>query len=114
MAFMYTESYEPNKSFIASEIGLVTDTYNGDQTKAVSENGKKYIKAGTVYPANGTGAKGIVFETVDMTYDANRPISLITGGRIYENRLTDTLDATAKTELQAMGIVFLTASDATY
>lgn len=114
MAFMYTESYESDKSFIASEIGLVTDTFNGEQSKAVAVDGKKYIKAGTVYPTNGAGAKGIVFETVDMTYDANRPISLITGGRIYENRLTDTLDATAKTELQAMGIVFLTAPEATY
>ena len=64
-----------------------------------------------VYPTNGTDAKGIVFEDVDMTDDAKRPISVIVAGRVLEKRLPVTVDETAKTELTAQGIVFVTTTD---
>lgn len=64
-----------------------------------------------MYPTNGTGAKGIVFEDVDMTDDAKRPISVIVAGRVLEKRLPVTVDETAKTELTAQGIVFVTTTD---
>ncbi|MDR0914998.1 MAG: hypothetical protein LBM65_07575 [Oscillospiraceae bacterium] len=34
---------------------------------AVTQNGKKIIKAGTIWPANGAAARGIVFNDVDVT-----------------------------------------------
>ena len=69
------------------------------------------IKAGSVYPTNATGAIGIVFEDVDMTDDAKRPISVIVAGRVLEKRLPVTVDTTAKTELEKSGIVFVTTED---
>ena len=71
----------------------------------------KIIKAGSVYPTNATGAKGIVFEDVDMTDDTKRPISVIVAGRVLEKRLPATVDSTAKTELEKAGIVFVTTTD---
>lgn len=69
------------------------------------------IKAGSVYPTNATGAKGIVFEDVDMTDDTKRPISVIVAGRVLEKRLPVTVETTAKTELEKAGIVFVTTTD---
>ena len=100
MAFMYKESYESPKNFLESEVGLIQKTMMGEQ-----KNG------GSLFPTNATGAKGIVFEDVDMTYDDKRPISVIVAGRVYENRLPVSPDETAKGELEKQGIVFLTAED---
>jgi hypothetical protein len=81
------------------------------QTNAETVGTKKIIKAGSVYPTNATGAKGIVFEDVDMTDDTKRPISVIVAGRILEKRLPVTVETTAKTELEKAGIVFVTTTD---
>lgn len=111
MAFMKTKQYESTPNILESEVGLVLKTYTADATNATAVNDKKIIKAGSVYPTNGTGAKGIVFEDVDMTDDAKRPISVIVAGRVLEKRLPATVDETAKTELTAQGIVFVTTTD---
>lgn len=107
MAFMKIKQYESTPNILESEVGLVLKTYTADQTNAVTVNDRKIIKAGSVYPTNATGAKGLVFEDVDMTDDAKRPISVIVAGRVLEDRLPVTVDTTAKTELQALGIVFV-------
>ena len=111
MAFSKVTSYESPVNFLESEIGLITKTYTGEQAKAVldSTTGRKLIKAGTVYPANDATAKGIVFETVDMTDDAKAPISLIVAGRIYENRLPATVQTAAKGVLPQIVLVQATA-----
>ena len=98
MAFMKTEQYKSTPNILESEVGLVLKTYTADQTNAETVGTKKIIKAGSVYPTNATGAIGIVFEDVDMTDDAKRPISVI-------------VDETAKTELEKSGIVFVTTED---
>lgn len=114
MAIFTVQQCEADKTFIESAIGLVTKTHTGEQTAATVVGNKKYIVAGSVYPTNDESAIGIVFETVDMTDDEKRPISVITAGRIYENRLTDSVDESAKTALQASGIVFLNASESEF
>lgn len=111
MAFMKTKQYESTPNILESEVGLVLKTYTADATNVTAVNDKKIIKAGSVYPTNRTGAKGIVFEDVDMTDDAKRPISVIVAGRVLEKRLPVTVDETAKTELAAQGIVFVTTTD---
>lgn len=111
MAFMKTKQYESTPNILESEVGLVLKTYTADATNATAVNDKKIIKAGSVYPTNTTDAKGIVFEDVDMTDDAKRPISVIVAGRVLEKRLPVTVDETAKTELTAQGIVFVTTTD---
>ena len=100
MAFMKTEQYESTPNILESEVGLVLKTYTAEQTNAE-----------TVYPTNATGAKGIVFEDVDMTDDTKRPISVIVAGRVLEKRLPVTVETTAKTELEKAGIVFVTTTD---
>lgn len=111
MAFMKTEQYESTPNILESEVGLVLKTYTADQTNAETVGNKKIIKAGSVYPTNVTGAIGIVFEDVDMTDDAKRPISVIVAGRVLEKRLPVTVDTTAKTELEKAGIVFVVTED---
>lgn len=111
MAFMKTEQYESTPNILESEVGLVLKTYTAEQANAETVGTKKIIKAGSVYPANVTGAKGIVFEEVDMTDDVKRPISVIVAGRVLEKRLPAVVDTTAKTELEKAGIVFVTTTD---
>lgn len=111
MAFMKTKQYESTPNIIESEVGLVLKTYTAEQANAETVNDKKIIKAGTVYPTNATGAIGIVFEDVDITDDAKRPISVIVAGRVLEKRLPVAVDSAAKTELQASGIVFVDTED---
>lgn len=55
---------------------LILKTFTAEQTNAVEVGGRKIIKAGSVFPKNETGAKGIVYEEVDMTDDEKRPISV--------------------------------------
>ena len=78
MAFMKTKQYESTPNILESEVGLVLKTYTADATNATAVNDKKIIKAGSVYPTNAAGAKGIVFEDVDMTDDAKRPSHFFT------------------------------------
>lgn len=111
MAFMKTKQYESTPNILESEVGLVLKTYTADATNAAAVNDKKIIKAGSVYPTNANGAKGIVFEDVDMTDDAKRPISVIVAGRVLEKRLPVTVNEAAKTELTAQGIIFVTTTD---
>lgn len=111
MAFMKTKQYESTPNILESEVGLVLKTYTADATIEAAVNDEKIIKAGSVYPTNGAGAKGIVFEDVDMTDDAKRPISVIVAGRVLEKRLPVKVDEAAKTDLTAQGIVFVTTTD---
>lgn len=71
-------------------------------------NGGKYVKMGTVYPANDATAEGIVYEDVDVS-TGNMPGSVVTKGVVYEDRLPVTLDSAAKTTLAGKGFTFLTA-----
>lgn len=111
MAFMKTEQYESTPNILESEVGLVPKTYIAEQTNAETVGTKKIIKVGSVYPTNATGAKGIVFEEVDMTDDVKKPISVIVAGRVLEKRLPAVVDTDAKAELEKAGIVFVTTTD---
>ena len=55
------------------------------------EDSTKYVKMGTVFPANDGTAIGIVYEDVDVTTGA-MPGSVVTKGEIYENRLPEAVD----------------------
>lgn len=73
----------------------------------VAANGGKYVKMGTVFPANTADAVGIVYEDVDVTF-GDAPGSVVTKGVVYSDRLPVALDNAAKTALEAKGFVFLT------
>jgi hypothetical protein len=51
-----------------------------------AENGTKYVKAGTIYPANDATAEGIVYEDVDVTTGA-MPGSVVTAGFVIPDSL---------------------------
>ena len=54
-------------------------------------DGTKYVKMGTVFPANDGTAIGIVYEDVDVTTGA-MPGSVVTKGEVYEDRLPEAVD----------------------
>ena len=76
-----------------------------------TDNGTKYVKMGTVYPANDATAVGIVYEDVDVTV-GDMPGSIVTKGVVYEDRLPVALDAAAKTALQSKGFTFVASAPA--
>lgn len=106
MSFMKTEKFYSGNNILASEIGLIQKTKEGTQAMAVEEDGRKIIKAGTVFPANDATAIGIVFEDVDMTNDEKRPISVIIAGRVIAANLPVAVNDTAKAALIANGLHF--------
>lgn len=74
-------------------------------------NGGKYVKMGTVYPANDATAEGIVYEDVDVT-TGNMPGSVVLKGVVYEDRLPVAIAEAAKTALEAKGFTFVATSPA--
>lgn len=92
-------------NFLASEVGLRTVNCNFLSTFSgvVTENGRKIIKAGTIYPSNDASAKGIVFQDVDVT-DGNRTEALMVGGVYLSTKLSAAVSTTAKPVFQAMGL----------
>ena len=76
-----------------------------------ADNGGKYVKMGTVYPANDATAEGIVYEDVDVT-TGNMPGSVVLKGVVYEDRLPVALAEAAKTALEAKGFTFVATSPA--
>lgn len=72
-------------------------------------NGAKYVKMGTIYPANTGDAVGIVYEDVDVT-TGNMPGSVVTAGTVYLDRLPVAPAAAAKTALEGKGFKFIAAA----
>lgn len=54
-------------------------------------NGGKYVKMGTIFPANDATAEGIVYEDVDVTA-GDMPGSVVLSGVVYEDRLPEAVD----------------------
>lgn len=62
------------------------------QTGATTaSNGGKYVKMGTIFPANDATAEGIVYEDVDVT-TGDMPGSVVLKGVVYEDRLPEAVD----------------------
>lgn len=78
---------------------------------STAPNGGKYVKMGTVFPANDNTAIGIVYEDVDVT-SGNMPGSVVTKGEVYADRLPVALADAAKTALEAVGFKFITTTPA--
>lgn len=83
MAFNKVTAYEADKNFLESEVGLVLKTAQAQKSDATldSATGRYLLKAGTALGTN------IVFETVDMTDDAKRPVSVMVAGRVKSGYL---------------------------
>lgn len=88
-------------SFVAIEVKLAKNS-----GLAVTEDGRKIVRAGTVYPANDATALGIIFNDYDVT-DGDEVGALIISGYILTSALPVVPAAAAKAALVAKGIHFL-------
>lgn len=76
----------------------VAHTFKKEDAAATNVNGRKIIKAGTIYPTNDTNAIGVVWADYDVTNgDVNG--ALIIHGFVKTAALPAAPDAAAKTAL---------------
>ena len=77
------------------------------QSGATNVNGRKYVKAGTFYPANDSSTvEGIVYEDVDVT-TGNMPGSVVTKGVVYLDRLPASPESGVQSALEGKGFTFI-------
>lgn len=89
------ENYVLNRpNFLGSEVGLVlkTITVPASATGAVTENGRKIVKAGSIFV---TPYAGLLFNDVDIT-DGDRIGSLMIRGSYIDAKLPATAAAKAE------------------
>lgn len=87
-------TYAPGYFLAYNDENIIRETREFAQNSALvktTDEGGKYIPAGTAYPSNDGNAVGIAYEDVDVT-NGNMPGSVITGGTVvvYEDRLAIT------------------------
>lgn len=98
--------------FLANNQDCARETRQIGQAGAeAGPDGSKYVKMGTVWPANDASAEGVVYEDVDVT-TGDMPGSVVTRGEVYEDRLVALAEA-AKTALEGKGFVFRKAPKVT-
>lgn len=104
--------YQPGY-FLDNAEDAIRETKQIKQSGATTaENGAKYVKMGTVYPANDSTAVGIVYEDVDVT-SGDMPGSVVTRGTVYERRLPVEIKSAARSALTAKGFYFIAPEAAT-
>lgn len=87
-------SYTQDINFLkAAHVVTITATATTAMGETVGT--QKLVKAGTVFPANDATAKGIVYETVDVT-NGDQPVAIIVDGHIIDAFLPEPVDALAK------------------
>lgn len=92
--------------FLAHE-ECVKETREIPQSLATTTaDGYKYVKSGTVFPANNATAEGIVFEDVNVS-SGNMPGSVVTQGVVYLDRLPVEIADTAASALRVNGFKFI-------
>lgn len=85
-------TYAPGYFLAYNDENVVRETREFAQNSALvktTDEGGKYVPAGTAYPTNDGNAVGIAYEDVDVTV-GNMPGSVVTKGIVYEDRLAVT------------------------
>lgn len=72
-----------------------------DSPLAVTENGRKIVKAGTIFPANDATAQGLVHEDYDVT-DGDVAGALIIFGFVDKGKLPVAVSSAAATALKGI------------
>lgn len=86
------QTYAPGYFLAYNDENVVRETREFAQNSALvktTDEGGKYVPAGTAYPTNDGNAVGIAYEDVDVTV-GNMPGSVVTKGIVYEDRLAVT------------------------
>ena len=80
------------------------------QSGATTVGEKKYVKAGTFYPANNSSTvEGIVYEDVDVT-KGDAPGSVVVQGVVYLDRLPASPESGVQNALEGKGFRFITSA----
>lgn len=95
-----TQSYVTGKQILVfpDHYVNVAHTFLKDDAAAVDVDGRKVIKAGTIYPANDATAKGVVWADYDVT-NGDVTGALIIHGFVKTSALPAQPAAAAKTAL---------------
>lgn len=96
--------YAPGWFLAEEECSRETAQISASHSQAVTIGATKIVPAGAVIPANGSTAKGILYEDVEVT-TGDMPGSIVTKGVIYEDRLPASLDSDAKTALTGITVI---------
>lgn len=80
-----------------------TTTVSANHAQKVTRNGRSIVPMGAVIPANGSTAKGILYEDIDVT-DGDAMGSIVTRGVIYGDRLPAALESAAATALTGIKV----------
>lgn len=111
MSFIQSKTnigYAPGYFLASADCKRETITVAQNHAAVVTgSDGSKHVPAGSVIPANGSTAKGILYEDVDVTTGA-MPGSIVTEGVVYEDRLPASVESDAKTALT--GVRFITSA----
>ena len=119
MAYKYPLNGEWGRDYpnwLSSEVGLTLKTHQFNSADVVAgSDGRKIVKSGAVVSVTtGSGQDavttyyGIAYKDIDVTL-GDLEGSIMVGGRVYSNRLPDTLTSAQKQGLEAIGIIFDTA-----
>lgn len=100
--------YAPGYFLAKDDESCVRETRTILESGGTTAGGGKYVRMGTIYPANNSTAEGILYEDVDVT-TGDMPGSVVTKGIVYEDKLPQ-LSGDAKTALIAKGFEFITTS----
>lgn len=92
--------------FLADDEQCLRETaeISASHLQKVTRNGRTIVPAGAIIPANGSTAVGILYEDIDVT-EGDAPGSIVTKGKVYQDKLPAAAVSDAKTALK--GIVFV-------
>ena len=97
--------YQPGWFLAHADCKRITAEISASHSQVVTKaDGSKYVPAGAVIPANGSTAKGILYEDVDVS-TGNMPGSIVTEGTIYADRLPAALDSDAASALTGIKVI---------
>ena len=95
-----TENFGTRAEFLMfpDDWGAFAETIPHNSTLAVDVDGRKIVKAGTIYPAAGANARGLVYADCDVT-DSERSASIVFYGSVLVPKLPVEPDAATKAAL---------------
>lgn len=104
MAFNNVTAYGESENILDSSVGLVLKTRQATKAMATDVDGRKVIKAGTLYtnPDDSTDI-GVFFADCDMTDYDKYPVSVVVEGRLKKDKVASGVTA-KKAELKAIGV----------
>lgn len=108
MSFIGNKSgrgYAPGFFLAEADCARETATIAANHAQAITlADGSKIVPMGAVIPSNAAGAKGILYEDVEVT-NGDAAGSIVTRGKIYGDRLPAALASAAASALTGITVV---------